>query len=128
LLGTAYIQAGTANVSFTSNTTSPLTLIISGYNKLPLQSTIVPCAIGLLNQAQKNEFDVYPNPAQNTISIQTTIGNYEFKLIDALGRIVIEQKVKETSTTIDLSALAKGFYTLQFLSQEKKITKKVLIN
>jgi len=53
---------------------------------------------------------IFPNPADNTISIQSVLPT-EVKLINALGQIVLIQTVAE-KTLINILLLPTGIYTL----------------
>jgi len=75
------------------------------------------------------ELNVYPNPAQNSISIDhsaaITSGAY-FQILTESGAKIMSQKVKENSyfNTIDISALAKGVYLLVYINgKEIKVAK-----
>jgi hypothetical protein len=75
------------------------------------------------------ELNVYPNPAQNSISIDhsaaITTGAY-FQILTESGAKIMSQKVKENSyfNTIDISALAKGVYLLVYINgKEIKVAK-----
>lgn len=58
-----------------------------------------------------NSLSFYPNPVSNTLNItQGLKGDFEVRIIDSLGKIVI---VKTNEKSIDLSALAQGNYIIQ---------------
>lgn len=67
------------------------------------------------------ELNVYPNPAENIISINhsaaISTGAY-FQIIADNGAKLLSQKVKENSfySTIDISALARGVYLLVYIN------------
>lgn len=75
------------------------------------------------------ELNIYPNPAQNNISINHSAaigtGAY-FQILADNGTKLFAQKVLENSfyTTIDISALARGVYLLVYINgNEKKVAK-----
>ncbi len=80
---------------------------------------------------QKNNFIVYPNPANNVINFKSTTNNPNFKieLIDIYGKIVL----KTTSTSnnkLNVNAIADGIYFIKFttIDNQKSIIKKIIIN
>ena len=59
---------------------------------------------------------VSPNPATDNITITRSNNVQEsFTLTDELGRIVLSGELIQVSTTLDIHALAKGFYTLRII-------------
>lgn len=64
-----------------------------------------------INEFNNNSFSIYPNPANNSITIETNEA-FELKIINLLGEVVIEQKIKNKET-IDISQLNQGVYFIQ---------------
>jgi hypothetical protein len=75
------------------------------------------------------ELNVYPNPAENSISINHSAAistGAHFQIIADNGAKLFSQKVKENSfySTIDISALARGVYLLVYINgNEMKVAK-----
>ena len=73
----------------------------------------------LLNISNNNvySFKIYPNPASNAIIIDceniNNIANQHYTITDALGKIVLEGKLNEVDTTINVEQLSKGIYYLK---------------
>ncbi len=55
---------------------------------------------------------VFPNPAEDLISINTTAPITSLKIINMLGQIVLENNTVDNQQTIDISKLTKGIYFL----------------
>ncbi|MFD2601634.1 Ig-like domain-containing protein [Flavobacterium suzhouense] len=78
-----------------------------------------------LDDFNKNELVVYPNPAQTVITLQSTTIISKVVIYTADGRKVIEAN----ETTIDISSLPQGLYMLTATSDEgKTITRKIVKN
>jgi len=63
------------------------------------------------------EFNIYPNPTKNTITINlgnNNLKNANFKVIDLLGKEIHTQQVNSQKTTINLSKYSKGIYLIKF--------------
>ena len=71
---------------------------------------IFDITVGTNKQFESNEIIIYPNPANNTISVNLK-NNSTFNILDLTGRLVIASKVE--NNTIDISNLNKGVYILQ---------------
>jgi PKD repeat protein len=72
-------------------------------------------------------FDVYPNPAQSTLTINSSDEQQEFILFDLFGRKVMMDSFRK-STNINVSLLPGGLYILQVKIGKEIITKKIALN
>ena len=66
-------------------------------------------------------FDIYPNPATEQITINITsniINNLTATIYSITGQSILEKEVSSTSTVINTTNLAKGYYILK-LSNKK---------
>jgi len=73
---------------------------------------------------QQSENQIYPNPAQNQITIsnkQSVIGNIQ--ILDITGKIVKELTSNNSKQTIDISELHKGIYFVKFGETVQKLIK-----
>lgn len=73
-------------------------------------------------------FEIYPNPATNSIEIQ--LGSYSgetsFEIIDIHGKIVMGNKIVDNQK-IDVSGFSAGTYTLRLKSEKSICYKKLII-
>ena len=76
-----------------------------------------------------NEFTIYPNPAKNTLNVIANmlkgIGKYE--IIDVLGKKLQSNAIGLGNTSINISNLSKGLYTIIFITKEGRVTKKFIV-
>ncbi|MFC2102463.1 T9SS type A sorting domain-containing protein [Bacteroidota bacterium] len=64
-----------------------------------------------------NLISIYPNPASNNITIETpTKGS--LSILNINGQVLLQQEVTEPSTTIDVSTLLDGIYTLRLVGEK----------
>lgn len=70
----------------------------------------MPSGVGISEQS-KLEFTVGPNPASDHLIIGNTVqAKNIFSLYDLTGRKVMEEKIENTSTTINISSFPIGLY------------------
>lgn len=72
------------------------------------------------------DFSLYPNPASEIVTIQTTIpGEKQVVVFDVLGKKVIATSI--ANNELDVSSLVAGIYTVQVTQNEVTATKKLII-
>ena len=103
--------SGAISITVLQNTSTSLrtgTIDVSGQTLTIIQ----PAANTGTNELKNNLFSIYPNPANDQITIeakQEMMGK-KYEIIDNLGRIIIEGKINNSSTTIQLENVAAGVY------------------
>ncbi len=73
---------------------------------------------------------VYPNPASEIIWVQnsTIINSGTIIIYDIVGKEVLHKEMNDYSkSSIDVSNLSRGLYLITIFSENKKITKKIVI-
>lgn len=71
-----------------------------------------------INVTQNSEINIYPNPANNNLSIEIEKPIY-FKLSDLLGREILTKEFQRT-TNLDLSHIPIGLYIYQIFNQNNE--------
>ncbi|MGN6568585.1 MAG: T9SS type A sorting domain-containing protein, partial [Flavipsychrobacter sp.] len=99
------------------------------------QAFAVAGPLGVTEVVANNNLSIqaYPNPAQNdlTVSIngaQTVKGT--LRVIDALGRVVLERECTEAQQRINTGNFANGLYTIDYvdsMNPDAKLITRVLI-
>jgi len=86
------------------------------------------------NEISKFEdgFVMYPNPVNSLNSLKlrvqsSEINNASFKIVNILGKIIIQQKMSVSEVEVDISKLSKGIYVVQMINDNKVIGNKKLI-
>jgi hypothetical protein len=89
---------------------------------------------GIEENLVPSAFSVFPNPANDLITIQLNNlngNNLQIKIIDVLGQTVIEKKEETISGSfekqIDVSNLNAGVYMIMIRAGEKEFVQKVII-
>lgn len=88
--------------------------------------------IGLNNIDNKNiNITIFPNPANEMINIYfegfNEYGKVNMIISDIQGRKISEEQLKNASSTYNVSSLAKGVYSITFLSDSIKQTRKLIV-
>lgn len=90
--------------------------------KLPKQSKPALSA----KQFDKSSIALYPNPANNEVTISNIQGDFSYKIIDVTGKIAKSEN-KQTSSTINISDLKSGVYFIDVTNAENiKSTSKLI--
>ena len=84
--------------------------------------TNIDCSIINGTVDYNNDLMIYPNPANNTITLKGTLNkNNNYKIVSIDGK-VIKKEILNTSN-IDISYLKKGVYFLEYENQKMKLIK-----
>jgi len=79
-----------------------------------------------INEAAQYFLNVYPNPANDNFTIKTDIsGEYDLKMYDYQGKLVMSLNMSGTVQNIDVSGLEQGVYVVS-ISDEKQVVRKKL--
>lgn len=78
-----------------------------------------------LNDVTTSTFGVYPNPANDFVTISDANGA-DVKVIDMLGRTLIAKTIKSSNETISISDLQTGMYMIQ-MNRDGKVSSQKLI-
>lgn len=92
---------------------------------------IITDVTGVEDLDAKIEFNVYPNPANNLITVHhqmSTFSKLNYELFDVLGNITIEGAMTNDYTKIDVSNLHDGVYFLKVKNGKNSSIKKFVIS
>lgn len=72
-----------------------------------------------INQFKEPVFSVYPNPVSTILNIETTLtGNYQTKVINQLGQLILVQNHNSATNFLDVSRMSKGIYFVYLSTDE----------
>jgi hypothetical protein len=63
--------------------------------------------------SKESDLKVFPNPAQNNVTVVGLLMNDEIQIFDCLGRELYNRKVFDNQIQIDISGFEKGFYFIE---------------
>lgn len=98
------------------------TSLISEYlaNGLKCQSLVT-------NSKQNSDLKIYPNPTDGSLNIYLTDQNYEYRIRDLYGNLLLSKTVKTGYETIELN-LERGIYILEIVTKEYLKSIKIVKN
>ena len=70
-------------------------------------------------------FSIYPNPSSNQINLKATSGiiGSTYSIYDYTGKVIMEGKIRQENTLIDLKHLAIGMYVFSAGTYKKQTIK-----
>ncbi|MBK9356288.1 MAG: S8 family serine peptidase [Bacteroidales bacterium] len=86
-------------------------------------------AVPQVNKPQDDRFNVYPNPADNqiTVSAPGLSGYATITLFTLTGQVVMERKFTGMEDQLDISTLPPGMYIIELLTDQGKVRKKLMV-
>ncbi len=81
-----------------------------------------------MNDLVKNSLTFYPNPVKDYLNIKSDENIENISLYNMLGQLVLEHKVNEAFSTMDVSALNSGAYLMQLFVNGRISTYRVFKN
>lgn len=127
------------SVNFLNHSTSVGSLgreIDFNFNEYPnLFQTLTIChsaeEISIVQEMPQQSFiKIFPNPGRGVFNLETRLPeiDYQINIYDFTGRCIVQQKVRRSKCTIDLGWASKGVYFLEFVSNEMREVKKIVLN
>ncbi|MFH1319622.1 MAG: T9SS type A sorting domain-containing protein [Bacteroidota bacterium] len=101
------------------------------FNPGTISPNITWCVTGMKEIANVSFIDLFPNPAQYELTIQTTTNlvNAELTIYDPLGQVVKSiSKINGKQITIDSKELSNGLYFMLLKNDNKQVTGKFIID
>ncbi|MGZ4040143.1 MAG: T9SS type A sorting domain-containing protein [Bacteroidia bacterium] len=83
-------------------------------------------ATGISEESVQSKTIIYPNPATDKFTIESTVEKQTIQIFDLNGRNVLTQNTSGT-TTIDASGLKEGVYSVSIKTSNSLINKKLII-
>lgn len=118
------------SVSPTSTTIYTVTGNLTGCTTPASQTTTVNVNICTgITEINNSSLAVYPNPTKDLIHVSMSaslVNHATIEMYDAIGKLVISEKVNNTITTISLAHFANGMYTIRVVSEDKQSIIKVI--
>ncbi len=96
-----------------------------GYQKTV---AFIPATLVDVEENITEAVSVYPNPTANIVNISLTSKNFDVKIYNSLGKVVVEQKYNNTNTAnIDCSNFENGVYFIEINNGSTIISEKITV-
>ncbi|MCH2045115.1 MAG: PKD domain-containing protein [Saprospiraceae bacterium] len=92
-----------------------------GYSDTTQQNIVIaPITTGVpLMMNALSQFKVYPNPAQDQLTVEAQVNIQAIQLVDALGRMVyVEKAITEQKINLTTTTYPRGLYFLGIQTQD----------
>jgi hypothetical protein len=106
----------------------------SGHNTITeTVTTYIPSALGISNIDKKIEFEFYPNPTKDNLTIfvaPSENNNLEAQLLNELGQIIFTEKNIQPAVPyiFNLANFSGGIYYLKLQGSSKSAVQKIIVN
>lgn len=94
-----------------------------------VMSSVEPSNTAGIEENVLSSVDIYPNPASDVIniSLKNELVNTEVSIVDAMGRVVLNQSIENDFVSLDVANLEKGIYFVKVSNGEVVETKTIVI-
>lgn len=96
-------------------------LVLDLYNYGDPESLWLDCA-GDVNELSMTQIQVYPNPAKNSITLNSPLSNGFVKIYSESGQMVIHKRFFSNTFDLDISSLSQGSYFIELFYSEGSYT------
>lgn len=105
------------------------TVVVNDANNCSVAtSTCIGFSVGLQNLLNNNStLLVYPNPAQNNVTIEYQGALFNYALYNNLGQLIVAKQNNQDKALVNLNEFAKGIYLVEVEIENEKIRKKLII-
>ena len=87
-------------------------------------------AIGINQLVMDNAISIYPNPANETVTIDVSTSKFKvsnLKVLNVIGEVVYQSLIVNPKSLIDISSYAKGIYTVEVDNENGSVFKKLVV-
>lgn len=84
-------------------------------------------AVAQIDDINFNDYQVFPNPFNDKIYVSNNLNDFEFNIFSSLGEKLKTGKIRNGEIN-DISQLTSGVYYIDFIKDDKKITRKIIKN
>ncbi len=89
---------------------------------------ISPTQSNIIEESEKVEFSIYPNPAKENFVLTTEdYVNKRIIVFNSTGELLFEQEINSSTITLDVSGFNPGLYFVLLKSDRKQSIKKLII-
>ena len=95
---------------------------------IPVHQLYVPVNTVIQEKQQSKSFNVYPNPANNDVTISGNNSSLdEIQIVDICGKMIYQSKVNTSDLKVDVSSWSAGLYFIENIFNEGRSIKKLMV-
>lgn len=81
-----------------------------------------------VEEVNGEQIRIFPNPATAEVNIQLpeVFKDYRFRLVNAMGEVLMEKHLLNSYLTVDMEELGSGMYLMEFILDDRVYRKKVM--
>ena len=83
-------------------------------------------AVGIDNVNSTTSFEVYPNPAHETVNVSTTMDVQKVEIMNYLGQVIFSQNTTNNNFTLNVANYADGVYFIRLSGNDGIATQKLI--
>lgn len=91
------------------------------------KSAALPFGVGIADVTEDNSVAVYPNPANNQVTVFVNTPGSTVKMMDLSGRVIAENKLTTTFSQFNTSEIPNGIYLINISNSTGTISKKLIV-
>lgn len=96
-------------------------------NEQGWEATFTCTALGLNEMNKVNGLTIYPNPAKNTLTVQSQAEMQNIRLFDLTGRLILElNNANTTKKELDINQLSSGVYFMEVKTANHREVRKII--
>jgi PKD repeat protein len=98
------------------------------YNECSVDSIMIPVTVDNLGIEDYNfNFNVYPNPANNSVTVNGIVESTKIELINILGQPILTKISTGNSIQLETDYLSNGSYFIKVSTEYGQVTKKLIV-
>ncbi len=116
--------------TYTVNSSGNYCVTVTDVNNCSTSDCVyVDFSVGINNTVNSRGFNLYPNPANGSVSIELhdSHSNINFSILDITGKIILNEKVFSNKKVVDLTFLSRGVYIIQINDAKSTLANKLVI-
>ena len=100
---------------------------VENFDMPPL--SVLDCTFGTSSSSLDKAFSIYPNPASGYVNVKSNAAqnNATVAIYDLNGRMVVNQKLANNTTQININGLATGVYVVKINAKDNTQTEKLIV-
>ena len=87
---------------------------------------VYPSGIGINNVNDAASFEVYPNPAHESVTVSTSMNAQKVEVLNYLGQVIYSSSVSSNNFTLNVANYADGVYFIRLSGDEGIATQKLI--